>query len=95
MPKNKPNMIEVDETFGQMMLSAVRYALGRQTYIVSTTVSYIMFLVPQLDNQTIACMERDIRETKNYGSETIDKPEWMKLLSALQAEMTNREIKPW
>ena len=95
MPKNKPNTIEIDDTFGQMMLSAVRYALGRQTYIVSTTTNYITHLIPQLDNQTVSCMERDIREARNYGSETIDKPEWMKLLSALQAEMNVRNFKPW
>ena len=95
MPKNKPNPIEIDDTFGQMMLSAVRYALGRQTYIVSTTTSYVAHLIPQLNDHTIACMERDIREAPGYGSETIDKPEWMKLLSALQAEMNIRNLKPW
>ena len=95
MPKNKPNTIEIDDTFGQMMLSAVRYALGRQTYIVSTTTNYVAHLIPKLDNQTVSCMERDIREARNYGNETIDKPEWMKLLSALQAEMNTSNIKPW
>ncbi len=95
MPKLKTNMIEIDDTFGQMMLSAVRYALGRQTYIVSTTTNYITYLIPKLDDKTLACMERDIRQAGNYGHETIDKPEWMKLLTALQSEMQTREIKPW
>jgi hypothetical protein len=95
MPKNKPNTVEIDETFGMMMGSAVRYALGRQTYIVSTTVGYITLLLPRLDNHTVACMERDIREAPSYGSDTIDKPEWMRLLSALQEEMKKRNIKPW
>ncbi len=92
---NKPNTIEIDETFGMMMGSAVRYALGRQTYIVSTTTQYITFLVPQLDDRSLACMERDIREAGNYGSDTIDKPEWMKLLKVLQEEMKKRNLKPW
>ena len=95
MSENTPNTIEIDETFGQMMLSAVRYALGRQTYIVSTTVGYITFLLPRLDSHTVACMERDIREAPSYGHDTIDKPEWMRLLSALQEEMKKRNIKPW
>ena len=92
---NKPNIVEIDDTFGQMMVSAVRYALGRQTHIVSTTTRYIAALLPKLDSQNIACMERDIREAGNYGSETIDKPEWMALLNVLQEEMAKRNIKPW
>lgn len=92
---NKPNTVEIDDVFGQMMVSAVRYALGRQTYIVSTTTQYMTGLVKKLDNQNLACMERDIREAGNYGSETIDKPNWMSLLAALQEEMKTRNIKPW
>lgn len=92
---NKPNTVEIDDVFGQMMVSAVRYALGRQTYIVSTTTQYMTGLVKKLDNQNLACMERDIREAGNYGSETIDKPNWMSLLAVLQEEMKTRNIKPW
>lgn len=92
---NKPNTVEIDDTFGQMMVSAVRYALGRQTYIVSTTTSYILCLLSKLDDHNIACMERDIREASNYGHDSIDKPEWMRLLNALQEEMTKRNLKPW
>lgn len=89
------NKVEIDETFGMMLVSAVRYALGRQTYIVSDTTRYITLLVPKLDDKTISIMERDIREAGNYGSESIDKPEWMRLLNVLQTEMNNRNINPW
>jgi hypothetical protein len=92
---NDINTIVVDEAFGEILLSAVRYTLGRQTYIVSSTTKYVQSLIPKLDNHTIACMERDIRTAGNYGHETIDKPEWMKLLTVLQQEMQNRNIKPW
>lgn len=92
---NKPNVVDADETFGTMMVSAVRYALGRQTYIVSTTTNYIKFIAPQLDNRSLACIERDIRTANNYGHETIDKPEWMRLLLVLQDEMKKRNLKPW
>ncbi len=95
MSNTKPNHIEIDDTFELMMMSAVRYALGRQSYIVSTTTNYIISLIPQLDNKTIACMERDIRQANSYGSESVDKPEWMKLLAALQKEMQNKGIQPW
>lgn len=92
---NKLNVVDTDETFGTMMVSAVRYALGRQTYIVSTATNYIKFISPQLDDRSLACIERDIRTANNYGHETIDKPEWMRLLAVLQDEMKKRNLKPW
>ena len=93
MPKQ--NMIAIDETFGEMMVSAVRYALGRQTHIVGTTTGYIASLLPQLDAQALCCIERDIRTAHSYGSESIDKPHWMALLTKTQEEINKRGLKPW
>ena len=93
MPKQ--NTITIDETFGEMMVSAVRYALGRQTHIVSTTTGYIASLLPQLDAQALCCIERDIRTAPSYGSENIDKPHWMALLIKTQEEINKRGLKPW
>ena len=93
MPKQ--NMIAIDETFGEMMVSAVRYALGRQTHIVGTTAGYITSILPHLDAQALCCIERDIRTAPGYGSESIDKPHWMALLTKTQEEMNKRGLKPW
>ena len=91
----KKQTVEMNDVFNQMMISAVRYALGRQTYIVSDTTSYIAQLAPNLNDQTVACMERDIRTAYSYGDENIDKPHWMRLLLVLQEELNKRNIKPW
>lgn len=45
-----------------MLVSAVRYALDRQTYIAGETVSEVLRLWPDLDQQIRELIIRDIRE---------------------------------
>lgn len=45
-----------------MLVSAVRYALGRQTYITGQTVSEVLRLWPDLDQQIRELIIRDVRE---------------------------------
>lgn len=46
---NKIKTVEMDENFQEILVSAVRYALGRMTYIVGFTVDYISPLIKSLD----------------------------------------------
>jgi len=62
-------------------ISALRYALGRKSYIVSDTVNTLMKV--ELSKQTIGVMIRDIEECEDYGME-MDKEEWLKLLEHLK-----------
>jgi len=62
-------------------ISALRYALGRRSYIVSDTVNTLMKV--ELSEQTIGVMIRDIEECEDYGME-MDKEEWLKLLDYLK-----------
>jgi hypothetical protein len=68
-----------------MLLSAVRYALGRQTYIVNWTCEFIAnnkHLLRDSDRQVII---RDIKEQERYGyGDRCDKEDWMKLLKILE-----------
>lgn len=84
------NTVPVNNDFETILISAVRYALGRQTYVVSTTVEYIKPLIPKLSDTTLYVMERDIRDAKNKGSLEIDEPEWNTLHKLLRAEMIVR-----
>lgn len=99
--------LPLNDDLNQMLMSAVRYALGRRTYIVSATCDYVSALIPKLSDQAICVMERDIREQDNwtrqlgdgtvidgYGDE-VDRKDWMVLLLKLQVEMTKRNLKPW
>lgn len=92
--KTKIHTTPIDDSFEEMLISAVRYALGRRTYIVSATVQYVKSHLPKLSDRTLQILERDIRQQPDYGDESIDKPEWMRILNDLQTVMTTRDIKP-
>lgn len=72
-----------------MLLSAERYALGRRTYIVEWTCSFIkknLHLISLHDKQI---MIRDIEEAYSYGDEC-DKKEWSNLLEKLKKEIVEQ-----
>ena len=64
-------------------ISALRYALGRRSYIVSDTIDTLMKV--ELSEQTIGVMIRDIEECEDYGME-MDKQDWLRLLEHLKAQ---------
>lgn len=89
--------VRVDEDFSEMMVSAVRYALGRRTYVVGDTVRYITPLLTSLSEKSICCMERDIREafaTNNVG-DVCDAIEWDKFVQNLRIEISKRGLDLW
>lgn len=93
--KGVPVVAANDDDFGCVLNCAVRYSLGRQTYMPHTVMSYIKPLLPHLNQRTLVCIERDIREAESfgvgYGSEIIDKPAWLNFLKEVQDELTRRE----
>lgn len=75
--------VVVSQDFELMMISALRYAIGRYTYMPSVTIDYIRYLIPQLSTNTLFVMQRDIRETiVSYGRlkrKLYMEAEWIKL----------------
>ena len=69
-------------------ISALRYALGRRTYIVGITVEYML---RRLDIMSPGCkhiMIRDIEEQEKFGyGDECDRVEWMKLLDKLKESL--------
>ena len=86
--------IEKDD-LSTLIICSERYAIGRQTYIVSDVCSMIKKYIDQIDNRAVCCMERDIREAPSYGSYIIDAPEWERTLSLLQEEINERGLRRW
>ena len=89
---NKIKTVEMDKNFQEILVSAVRYALGRMTYIVGLTVDYITPMIRNLDLKYINIMIDDITyqgEYYGYGME-MDRKDWMRLLAALKAERDMR-----
>lgn len=73
-----------------MLLSAERYALGRQTYIVEWTCSFIADNMHLITEGNKKVMIRDIEQQENYGyGMDCDKEEWIKLLGKLKESINN------
>lgn len=101
MPKVKekePLISLKDDDFGCVLNCAVRYALGRQTYMPSVVINFILPLLPHLSNRTIYVFDQDVTDQKyigGYGDEKIDKPYWMNFLQAVKKEELKRNMKPY
>lgn len=76
--RNTPR-VSVDDV---MMVSAVRYALGRMSYIVGWTVDETIRVWDSMSPNTKQVIERDVRRAKDEGvvGMSIDSESWDKLL---------------
>lgn len=93
------NCTRVDMDFGEVLVCAERYAVGRKTYIVHDVVSYITRLIPQLDTRNLKIMYADLvshqelarqfPDKKIWGDEC-DRKEWAFLASRLIDEIEKR-----
>ena len=83
--------VPIDNDFGVILNCAVRYSLGRQTYMPHLVINYIAPIIPHLDSNTLYVMINDIESANSYGDETIDKPVWMWFLQQLQLEQHSRK----
>lgn len=89
-----PNIDLTDDDFGAVLNCAIRYSLGRQTYMPHLVMDFARPLLPYLSGRTLWCMARDIREAETYGgygSPVIDEPHWRKFLEEVEAEVEKRK----
>lgn len=96
-----------DEYFGTICLCALRYALGRQTYMPSIVQDFIKAHISEIDQSSIKVMLRDIEEAdriRTYisnsgdsividglGDTKIDRPGWERLREFLRGKVTDNE----
>lgn len=82
--------VPCDERFSEMMVSAVRYALGRRNYIVSDTVSYIKHVLPYLIRNDIHVIYTDIveAESENRLGDDCDVHDWLSLKKCIEDYVT-------
>lgn len=73
--------VPMDDDFQQMLVSALRYAIGRQSYIVGLTIEYIEWKIPLMDKKYLAIMSRDIDEEIKLSDELSKDPRrrWMSI----------------
>jgi hypothetical protein len=84
------DVVPIDDDFCTILICAVRYSIGRQSYMPSLVIDYITPKLHLLNDKCLAVMERDVSEAGYYGHEVIDKPGWMKFLRDVRSERVRR-----
>ena len=80
----------VSEGFGCIVNSAVRYSLGRDTYMPDVAVQFILDHMNLLDLRTVTVMYRDIQ--KALEDENLPHREtWVSLMYALETCLNRKE----
>ena len=71
--------------YEHIVISAVRYALGRMTYIVELTVNYVLEEIEndELSDRCLDVIRNDIKVAQNYGM-ACDQELWIKLLNRIE-----------
>jgi hypothetical protein len=98
MNKDAHRLDPANDDFGAILNCAVRYAIGRRTYMPGTVIGYITPLLSEINDRTLYVLDQDItdaRYTGGYGDPKIDEPEWMRFLAAVQAEENRRGVEPY
>jgi hypothetical protein len=88
--------ISITNHFELMMISALRYAIGRYTYMPSVAIEYIRYLIPQLSAKTLFIMKRDIDEEieryQRMERELYMAKEWQKLAEEIGIEYEKKAV---
>ena len=86
--------IEINKNFETILLCAVRYAIGRRTYIPSRVIDYITPLLPHLSEDVLKLIANEITKYEAYegalGDEMIDRPYWEQFLRKIRLEIGGR-----
>ena len=88
------NAVEIDKNFESILICAVRYAIGRQTYIPSMVIDYITPLLPYLSEDVLKLLANEITKYEAYegalGHRMIDRPYWEQFLRKIRLEIGGR-----
>lgn len=83
-----------NDDFGAICNCAVRYCLGRRTYMVGLVTQYLSKHLPEMDDKTLYCFKRDIEKHIEYGcdmGDDFDREEWHSFLASVRMEIENRK----
>lgn len=80
-----------DSDFRLILLSAMRYAMGRKTHMPSVIADYIKRHLPHLDDKFLTLAADDIRQhLEDYAEHEPSLNLWRDLLDALETEQRDR-----
>ena len=84
-----------DHDFRLILIAAMRYAMGRNTYMPMVVADYIKRHILLLDDKFLALAADDIRRHfEDYGEHEPNPNLWQSLLDALEAERRDRITRP-
>lgn len=85
-----------DDRGGAVLNCAVRYALGRASYMPGLVMDQIRPMLPDCSDKTLWCFDRDVSEWLNcdngwtaYDNSYFD--DWKRFLDAVRAEIERRK----
>ena len=85
--------VEINKDFEAILICAVRYAIGRKSYMPSMVIDYITPLLPYLSYWTLGLMAAEIIDHNcegDLGDEMIDRLYWLDFLRKIRLEMGGR-----
>lgn len=77
------------DEFGAVLNCAVRYCIGRRTYMPKLVMNVIRPLLPDLSDKTLWVFKKDIEGADDYGM-YFDEASWMDFLSDVKSEIDKR-----
>ena len=86
--------IDRNDVFGGAVLNcAVRYALGRASYMPGLVMDEIRPMLPNCPDKTLWCFDRDINEWLSGRSGRTDayEKDWFDFVTAVRVEMDKRK----
>ena len=78
-----------DNDFGCVIVSAVRYVLGRETYMPSVISDFVVKYMKVLDENTIEVIMRDIERFLDTCEQPVQENTWVSLLKKFVQEKQN------
>ena len=79
----KTIQVNGNTVFQTIAIMAIRYSVGRETYMPSLVIGYLSPMLLAFDLKTIENMESIIKSAPSLGNDIIDKPGWLRFLNSL------------
>lgn len=83
------------DDFESVLICALRYCLGRQTYMPSIIIAFVRPMLSALSIRTLSVIIRDIENAKGgvpgLGDPNIDEPMWLDFLNVAKTELKVRK----
>ena len=80
------------DDFGSVVICALRYCIGRRTYMPSITISFASQFITKFSDKALYVIEKDIESARNLGDPYIDKLLWLDFLNKVKKERELRRL---